>query len=216
VPPPEVVRGEVQWLVVGSSKVGAHWPGDVQDAVDARETQAVGSGKGDSGGAFAVCGDQIRDVAFVEAVAQTLRAPALGSGVGKGPVSATSARSRRPEACVERVSGQYLHRTRARVSDLGIHVSPVCESRLVAMEELRSASSSRGVSGRVRAHADEGCDTRSHAVSSPSIGGSTRCRRRDSGQCPGPGPALACVASNERVRSPGKSSRVPAPTGRYR
>ena len=62
-------------------------------------------------------------------------------------------------------------------------------------------------------HAAMSCDTRSHAVSSPSIGGSTRCRRRDSGQCPGPVPALACVASNGRVRSPGESSRAPAPTG---
>jgi hypothetical protein len=69
---------------------------------------------------------------------------------------------------------------------------------------------------RTRASAAMSCDTRSHAVSSPSIGGSTRCRRRDSGQCPGPVPAPACVVSNDRVRSPGKSSRAPAPTGCYR
>ena len=64
-----------------------------------------------------------------------------------------------------------------------------------------------------RAHAAEKCDTRSHALSSPSIGGSTRCRRRDSGQCPGPVPALACVASNGRVRSPGKAQGRPLRPG---
>lgn len=62
---------------------------------------------------------------------------------------------------------------------------------------------------RTTGHAAERCDTRSHALSSPLIGGSTRCRRCDSGQCPGPVPALACVASNGWVRSPGESPRTP-------
>ena len=42
-------------------------------------------------------------------------------------------------------------------------------------------------------------------MSSPSIGGSARCRRRDSGQCSRPVPAPACAVSNDRVRSPGKA-----------
>ena len=45
----------------------------MQEALDARETYAVGSGEGGGGGAFAVGGDQIGDVVFIEAVAQAPR-----------------------------------------------------------------------------------------------------------------------------------------------
>jgi len=89
----------------------------------------------------------------------------------------------------------------------------------VLAEQGRAASQyRRGVLANGRAHEAFGavtldaellCDTRSHVVSSPSIGGSTRCRRRDSGLCPGSVPALACAASNGRVRSPGESPRAP-------
>jgi len=66
---------------------------------------------------------------------------------------------------------------------------------------------------RTSASAADSCDTRSHVVSSPSIGGSTRCRRRDFGQCPGPVPAPACVVSNDRVRSPGEAQGRPLRPG---
>jgi hypothetical protein len=41
----------------------------VQEALDTREVQAVGG----DGGAFAIGGDQLGDVALIEAVAQTPR-----------------------------------------------------------------------------------------------------------------------------------------------
>jgi hypothetical protein len=47
--------------------------GDVQEVLDARDAQVVGSGEGGGGGAFAVGGDQLGDVALIEAVAQALR-----------------------------------------------------------------------------------------------------------------------------------------------
>ncbi|MGH4004124.1 MAG: hypothetical protein ACRDSO_08425 [Pseudonocardiaceae bacterium] len=44
--------------------------GDVQEALDTREAQAVVSGEGSGGGgAFAVGGDQLGDVALIEAAA---------------------------------------------------------------------------------------------------------------------------------------------------
>ncbi|HEV7452292.1 MAG TPA: hypothetical protein VGO16_13080, partial [Pseudonocardiaceae bacterium] len=63
-------------VAVGAAFV-ARWVDDVrrtaQEALDAREVQAVGSGEGDGGGAFAVGGDQVGDVALIEAVAQAAR-----------------------------------------------------------------------------------------------------------------------------------------------
>jgi hypothetical protein len=69
----------------------------MQEALDTRETYAVGSGEGGGGGAFAVCGDQLGDVALIEALAQgplTRRARARDThrageshGVAKSQVS---------------------------------------------------------------------------------------------------------------------------------
>ena len=56
--------------------------GDVQEALDTVDTQALGSGEGGGGGALAVGSDQVGDVALIEAVAQaprTLRARSLGT-----------------------------------------------------------------------------------------------------------------------------------------
>ena len=103
----------------------------MQEALDTLEAQAVGSGEGGGGGAVAVGGDQVSDVALIEAVTQALRtfcarsrgAHGAGAGCGVAKLQVSGWHG-------VRVSGEYLHRARARVSDLGIHVSPVCESRL--------------------------------------------------------------------------------------
>jgi hypothetical protein len=47
--------------------------GDVREALDALEAQAVGSREGGGGGALAVGGDQVGDVVLIEAVVQALR-----------------------------------------------------------------------------------------------------------------------------------------------
>lgn len=74
----------------------------MQDALDTRETQAVGSGEGGGGGALTVGGDQVSDVALIEAVAQAPRGRlALGQGAHTGLVRATLRQSRRSAACVE-------------------------------------------------------------------------------------------------------------------
>jgi hypothetical protein len=73
----------------------------VQEALDTRKTQVVGNGEGGGGGAFAVGGDQVGDVALIEVVAQaprTLRARSRGTyrvGERRGVVS------RRSAACAE-------------------------------------------------------------------------------------------------------------------
>jgi hypothetical protein len=80
--------------------------GGVQEALDTRKTQVVGNGEGGGGGAFAVGGDQVADVALIEVVAQaprTLRARSRGTqvwwrhGVAKPQVSSL---------CRVRVSGK--------------------------------------------------------------------------------------------------------------
>jgi hypothetical protein len=48
--------------------------GGAQEALDAPEAQGVGSGEGGGGGAVAVGGDQVSDVALIEAIAQAPRA----------------------------------------------------------------------------------------------------------------------------------------------
>ncbi len=56
--------------------------GDVQEALDTLKAQAVGSGEGGAGGALAVGGEQVGDVAPIEAVAhpsRTLRARSRGT-----------------------------------------------------------------------------------------------------------------------------------------
>jgi hypothetical protein len=62
--------------------------GDVQEALDTRETQAVGSGEEEGGGAFAVGDDQFGDVALIETLAVCTDASrsVLGAhtGVGEG------------------------------------------------------------------------------------------------------------------------------------
>ena len=85
--------------------------GGVQEAFDAAETHAVDSGEGGGGGTFAVGGDQLGDLAFVEAFTQaprTLRARSRGAhgvgerhGVAKPQLSGLHG---------VRVSGKYLHR----------------------------------------------------------------------------------------------------------
>jgi hypothetical protein len=45
----------------------------MQEVLDTRQTHAVGSGEDGGAGAFAVGGDQVGDVALIEAVAQASR-----------------------------------------------------------------------------------------------------------------------------------------------
>ena len=75
--------------------------GDVQEALGTLKTQAVGSGEGCGGGALAVGGDQVGDVALIEAVAQAPGRCALGLGAHTGLVRAVVQQSRRSAACVE-------------------------------------------------------------------------------------------------------------------
>ena len=84
--------------------------GGVQEALDALQTHAVGCGERGGGGAVAVGGDQVRDLALTEAVTQAprmLRARSRGTnraaerhGVAKSQVSGLSG---------VRVSGKHLH-----------------------------------------------------------------------------------------------------------
>ncbi len=80
------------WRCLRSSS--SRWPadtGDVQEVLDTRrETQAVGSGEGCGGGAFAVGGYQVGDIALIDRL-----------GGAKQQVSSL---------CGVRVSGKYLHR----------------------------------------------------------------------------------------------------------
>ena len=57
----------------------------MQETFDAAEAHAVGRGEGGSGGAFAVGGDQLGDLALIKALAQaprTLRARSRGAHGG--------------------------------------------------------------------------------------------------------------------------------------
>jgi hypothetical protein len=84
--------------------------GGVEEAFDAAEAHAVGSGERGGGGAVAIGGDQFGDVTLVEALAQaprTFRARSRGAhgageryGVAKLQVSGL---------CRVRVRGKYLH-----------------------------------------------------------------------------------------------------------
>jgi len=65
--------------------------------------------------------------------------------------------------------------------------------------------------------AEKRCDTMFHVLSEY-VDWRSGVDARDvtPGQCPRLVPALTCVASNRRVRSSGKSPRVPVPSGGYR
>jgi hypothetical protein len=88
--------------------------GDVQEALDTRETQAVGSGERGGGGAVAVGGDQVGDVALIEEVAQALRMlRARCRGAGRVGESRGVAKPQVSGLNGVRVGGEYLHpRTR--------------------------------------------------------------------------------------------------------
>jgi hypothetical protein len=87
----------------------------VQKALDTLEAHAVGCGEGGGGGSFAVGGDQLGDVALIEAVTQaprTLHARSRGTyGTGE---SRGVAKTQLSGLCGVRVSGKYLRRVYSR------------------------------------------------------------------------------------------------------
>jgi hypothetical protein len=73
----------------------------MQETLNALETQAVGSGERDGGGAVAVGGDQVGDVALIEALAQAPPMFEFGLGARTGLASATVWQSHRSAVCGE-------------------------------------------------------------------------------------------------------------------
>jgi hypothetical protein len=71
--------------------------GDVQEALDTVDTQALGGG----GGALAVGSDQIGDVVLIEAIAQVSTDAARSVSGHMGLVNAMVWQSRRSAACTE-------------------------------------------------------------------------------------------------------------------
>ena len=98
----------------------------MQEALDTLEAQAVGSGEGGGGGAVAVGGDQVSDVALIEAVTQALRtfcarsrgAHGAGAGCGVAKLQVSGWHG-------VRVSGEYLHRVFRRAVTSGFAVGCV-------------------------------------------------------------------------------------------
>jgi hypothetical protein len=84
--------------------------GGVEEAFDAAEAHAVGSGKGGGGGTIAVGGDQLGDLTLIEALAQASRTLCARS---RGAHEAGESRSiTKPQVSglpQVRVSGKYLH-----------------------------------------------------------------------------------------------------------
>jgi hypothetical protein len=83
-----------------SSGWGPADTGGAQEALDALETHAVGSGEGCGGGAVAVSVDQLGDVALIEALAQAPRTFRARPGARTGPASTTVWQSRSSAAWV--------------------------------------------------------------------------------------------------------------------
>jgi hypothetical protein len=113
----DAYRVQLRMDCIGSSSMGRgpEYSGGAQEAFDALEAHAMGSGEGGGGGAFAVGGNQFGDVAFIEVVAQAPRALRARSG------PTYRARERHAVAtpqvsglCRVRVSGEYLHRRMPR------------------------------------------------------------------------------------------------------
>ncbi len=83
--------------------------GDVQEALDIRETQAVDSGEGGGGGAFAVGGDQS---VMSRSSRRSRRLPgrfALGLGTHRAGESCGAAKPQVSNLRGVRVSGKHLH-----------------------------------------------------------------------------------------------------------
>jgi hypothetical protein len=122
----------------------------VLDALDTVEAQAVVGGEGGGGGAFAVGGHEVGDVAFVEALGQALRVPNARLWDGSGPGECHyRAKSQVSGLRRVRVSGEYLHRRTPRLLSWAF-VLLRCASPYLCRygEESRSVSRSRRRSGR--------------------------------------------------------------------